>query len=34
MLEYLEKYEHDADAIKRYLDDDELWTTTLELAEQ
>jgi hypothetical protein len=34
MLEHLERREHNADAIKRYLDNDELWNTTLELAEQ
>lgn len=34
MMTSLEKREHNAEAIKRYLDDDDLWTTTLELAEQ
>jgi hypothetical protein len=34
MMDFLEKREHNADAIKRYLDDDELWSTTLELAEK
>ena len=34
MLEYIEKREHNPDAMKRFLDNDELWSTTLELAEQ
>lgn len=30
----LEKRGHDADAIKRFLDDDNLWKTTIDLAMQ
>lgn len=34
MIEFLIQHEHNLEAIKRFLDDDELWKTTLELAEQ
>lgn len=34
MIGYLENREHNMEALKRYLDDDELWGTTLELAEK
>jgi hypothetical protein len=34
MIETLKKREHDADAMKRYLEEDDLWAITLELAEQ
>lgn len=34
MMAKLEKRGHDAEAIKRYLDTDELWATTLDLGTQ
>lgn len=34
MIDTLKKREHDADAMKRYLEEDDLWAITLELAEQ
>ena len=34
MLEFLKSREHDADAVQRFLENDSLWETTLELAEQ
>ncbi len=33
-MKKLEKRGHDANAIKRFLDDEDLWKTTLELATQ
>ena len=34
MMLLLEKEGHNMEAVKRFLDDDDLWKTTLELAEQ
>ena len=34
MMAHLENREHNMEALKRYLDDDDLWSTTLELAEK
>ena len=34
MLAFLVQHEHSLEATKRFLDNDELWKTTLELAEQ
>jgi hypothetical protein len=34
MLEAMKRKEHDPEALKRFLGDEELWATTLELAEK
>ena len=34
MFEVLETKEHNMDAVKRFIEEDELWKVTLELAEQ
>ncbi len=33
-MEHLVKNEHNPESVKRFLDNDDLWKTTLELAEQ